>query len=212
MKVIALMSQKGGSGKSTLTRNLAVFVSLEGYDVLVLDTDEQNTVTDWYKDRPIEKKEKSPWVVSTQTAHIGEALSKAREKAFDFVFVDTPGRYASYLDRVIEAVDFVVVPCRTTRDDLKAQVKTALQLRQHNKLFGFVATQSPLRGFRRDVTFQSLESLGIVSPIQIPYLMDFQDGAASGLGVNELNPSSKASESINGLWNWIMSQMKEDII
>jgi len=212
VKSIALMSQKGGSGKSTLVRNLGIIAALNNHEVLILDTDEQATVAEWYKDRPLEKRSQSPYVVSTEILHIKDALQKAETKGFDFVFIDTPGRHSPYLDKVIEAVDFSLVPCRTTRDDIKAQIKTALQLQQQKASFAFVATQAPLRGFRRDVTFQSLESLGTVSPVQIPYLMDFQDGAACGLGVTEINPASRAAQSIQDLWAWLRDQMKEDIL
>ena len=212
VKIIALISQKGGSGKSTLARNIGVEAAKNGHEILILDADPQATVLEWYKDREASKRKVSPFIVGVEFSDLNKALIKAQKQELDYVILDTPGRYSSYLDKIINLIDFCLVPCRTTRDDIKAQIKTAIQLNQLKADFSFVATQAPIRGFRRDVTFECLASLGNVSPVQVPYLMDFQDGAASGLAVNEINSNSRASQSIKDLWLWLENQINRENI
>ena len=50
-KVISFANQKGGSGKTTLSANLAVLWSNSGYKVAVIDADAQNSLTYWLEAR-----------------------------------------------------------------------------------------------------------------------------------------------------------------
>ena len=50
-KVITFSNQKGGSGKSTLSANVAVLWSNSGYKVAVIDADPQNSLTYWLSER-----------------------------------------------------------------------------------------------------------------------------------------------------------------
>ena len=50
-KIIAFSNQKGGSGKSTLTANMAVLWSNSGYKVAVIDADAQKSLTYWLTER-----------------------------------------------------------------------------------------------------------------------------------------------------------------
>ena len=51
MKIVAIASQKGGSGKTTLTRNIAVAGAACRYNTVLLDTDPQGSLTDWWNRR-----------------------------------------------------------------------------------------------------------------------------------------------------------------
>ena len=49
--IILVGGEKGGSGKSCLAQNLAVYLQASNRDILLLDADPQGTTTDWIKER-----------------------------------------------------------------------------------------------------------------------------------------------------------------
>ncbi len=54
MRVISFVTQKGGTGKSTLAVNLAVTAEANGERVCILDLDPQGTSAAWYETRAAE--------------------------------------------------------------------------------------------------------------------------------------------------------------
>ena len=49
--ILLVGGEKGGSGKSCLAQNMAVYLQHQKKDVLLLDADPQGTTTDWAKER-----------------------------------------------------------------------------------------------------------------------------------------------------------------
>lgn len=88
MKVISFVTQKGGSGKTTLAFSCAVAAEKTGLKVLIVDMDPQGTAERWYQDRELE----TPPLVRINTSELEKALATARNKSFDLVLLDTPGR------------------------------------------------------------------------------------------------------------------------
>ncbi len=50
--ILAVVNQKGGTGKSTVATNIAACFAAEGREVLLIDADPQHTALDWRADRP----------------------------------------------------------------------------------------------------------------------------------------------------------------
>ena len=77
MRIIAIAMQKGGVGKSTLTRSLAVAGTEAGLNVLALDMDAQQSTRQWRdrRDAPL------PLVIFTTEIDLGRELDKARAAA-----------------------------------------------------------------------------------------------------------------------------------
>src|SRR3954470_24216287 len=91
MKAIAFVTQKGGSGKSTLCINLAVAAQGAGASVCILEMDRQATVSDWDERRGDE----GPEVAQIEAAQIDEVMTKLKSASYDYVFIDTPGVYSA---------------------------------------------------------------------------------------------------------------------
>lgn len=87
-KVIALATQKGGSGKSTISIHLAVEAlrSRKSAQVVILDLDPQGSVADWAERRELE----APIVLQALPGNLPAYLSQAREDDVDYVIIDTP--------------------------------------------------------------------------------------------------------------------------
>src|SRR5262252_4944319 len=121
MHVIALVTQKGGCGKSTLALSLAVAARSVNRRTLILDTDPQRTVSTWWQDR---EQDTPDCVEVFESTALPKALDLAKQKRFDLVFIDTPGRDDPINARVIGLADFCLIPCRPAMADMRAQNAT----------------------------------------------------------------------------------------
>lgn len=87
MKALTFVTQKGGSGKSTLCISLAVAAREAGHSVCILEMDRQATVSDWLDHRTVE----GPEVAQIDAAQLEPVMERLRDSAYDYVFIDTPG-------------------------------------------------------------------------------------------------------------------------
>ena len=117
MKTILIAAQKGGAGKTTLTRNLAVAAAEDGRHVLCLDLDPQGSLRGWWESREAD----SPSMLDRDPlpAEIRAAIGAARER-FDLCIIDTPPAASEWLAEAIDAADLVLIPVRPSPDDLRA--------------------------------------------------------------------------------------------
>jgi chromosome partitioning protein len=205
MRTIALVTQKGGCGKSTLALSLAVAAHGPRCKTLILDTDPQHTVFDWWHDRETS----TPDCVEIQDSQqISQAITAADRQGFDLVFIDTPGRDDPINARVISVADFCLIPCRPAMADMRAQRPTVDVVKRLEKGGGFVLMQTPARGPRFREAQRGLGVYGLpVAPTSIVYRQSYNDAYAAGMGVTEFEPGGKASEEIAALWQWVKTKI-----
>ena len=205
MQVISLVTQKGGCGKSILTLNLAVISQQAKRRTLIIDTDPQRTVSQWWQDR----EDESPDCVEIfESTEIDKGLKLARQKSFDFVIIDTPGRDDPINARVIGVSDFCLIPCRPALADMRAQHPTVGVVKRLEKNAAFVVVQAPSRGPRFGETQRGLGVYGLpVASVGVVHRQSYNDAYAIGLGVVEFEPKGKAAGEIANLWKWIVRKM-----
>lgn len=115
--IIALTSQKGGVGKSTLATNIAVALSLEGKDVLLVDADPQSTSTRWSNERA-DRFTETPLIHAVQKyGRIKPALIDLG-KRYSYVIVDCQGRESEEMRTALFAADVAIIPIRCSQPDL----------------------------------------------------------------------------------------------
>ena len=205
MHVISFVTQKGGSGKTTLTFCCAVAAQEQGARVLVLDMDPQGTAEAWYQDREAE----TPRLARVDSGSLAKALEAAKTQNFDVVLLDTPGRDEPAVAAAIRASDFCLIPCRPTPGDMKATPPTMATIKRLGKQGAFVLTQTPPRGVRLMEAEVGLGILGMVCPIRIVQRHAYQDAQGRGQGVTEFEPKGKAAEEVRQLWQWITKKMEK---
>ena len=205
MRVISFVTQKGGSGKTTLAVNCAVAAERAGRKTLILDLDGQGSAEAWYQVRDAE----TPRLVAIGSWKLPEAMAMAKSGDYDLVIIDTPGRDEPSVNAAIRAADFVVIPCRPTPVDLKATPPTAATVARLEKPGVFVLTQTPPRGERVREAEAALATLGVVCPVKIVARAAYQDAHGAGLGVLEFDPEGKASAEIDQLWRWMSKKMEK---
>ncbi len=121
MAVIAFASQKGGVGKSTLCRALAVEAIRAGLKTIVSDLDAaQGTVHEWAKDRA--KLGLNPPVAVRLCRTAAEALDGAGD--VDLLLVDGPAKADVETLALARVADLIVQPCGGGLDDLRPAIRT----------------------------------------------------------------------------------------
>lgn len=206
MKIISLVTQKGGSGKTTLALNCAVAALQRKIRVLVLDMDEQATAKKWYERRIDER----PLLFHVSALELEKTLSAARAQKIDWVFIDTAGRDDNGQAAAIRASDFCIIPCRPSAADLEATPATVETVRRLGKPFVFVLSQTPARSYRIKEAEQGLRVLGTVCPTPVVMRNAYQDAQAAGLGVTEYEPEGRAAKDISDCWQWIVSRIRKE--
>jgi chromosome partitioning protein len=205
MRVISFVSQKGGSGKTTLCFSIGVAAYEAGRKVLMLDLDRQASLRDWYADREAEE----PEVDTVELPKLEEALGGLEKLRFDYVFIDTPGKDDPANSKAITLSDFCIIPCRPTPGDMKAIRPTIANVDRVGKPTAFVLTQTPPKSFRVTEAKTALSMLGLVATTSIVQRNDHQDAQGAGLGVTEYDPNGKAAEEVRELWQWIEKTLRK---
>ena len=206
MKIISLVTQKGGCGKSTLTSNLAVAAYLKKGKILLLDADPQKTLMSWWKDRELSNME----CIVVGSNDIEGAIEHANKEKYTHVFIDTPGRAEAINAAAIRAADFCLIPCRPTLADMRAQKTTVEMIEQVNTPAAFVVNQSHSRGSRAVETKKGLALYSLpVSEKVVSYLVAYQDAYSAGKGVLEFDPDGRAAVEIHLLWIWLNNKMEQ---
>ncbi len=206
MKTIAFVNQKGGAGKSTLCQELAVCADLEGKKVAILDHDEQGSITQWGKDREKE----SPIIIPVIGKPLVDFINLAKEKKYDFVFIDTAGKDSPSSYEAMEQADLCLVPLRARKKDIyPARVNIEASMKLGKDLI-FVLNHCPPR-LRRDLIEKanSLGSYGTLCPVRIGNRVNFQDADDEGLSSTEYNSQDKSALEVQELWKWIKKFIKK---
>jgi chromosome partitioning protein len=112
--IVALLNQKGGVGKTTLTLHLAGAWPNNGNRVVVIDADSQGSALDWSEQRAKEALPRLFGVLARDTLH-REAPEIARDA--DHVLIDGPPRVATLMRSALLAADLIVIPAQPSPVD-----------------------------------------------------------------------------------------------
>lgn len=204
MNVLALITQKGGSGKSTLTVGLAVAAMADGERVAVIEADAQGTISSWKARRadPYPRVERV-----ADFAEIEQTISRLKAEGVWLAIIDTAATTNTLATGAITRADLCIIPARPSVADIEAAVPTLIAIRRLNRRFAFVLNQTPPRGCRVSEAATALNSLGVLALPYIGQRNDHQDALGAGLAVTEFAPEGKAADEMRALWRWISKQL-----
>ena len=121
MATIAIISQKGGAGKTTLALHLAAAAQDAGRVALIIDTDPQATASQWAAWR----QEAPPEVIDSPPPRLAAKVEAAQGQGAELIVIDTPPHADSAARAAVEVADLVLIPCRPSAFDLSAIQTTA---------------------------------------------------------------------------------------
>jgi chromosome partitioning protein len=210
MQTIALVGQKGGSGKTTLAASLAVAASQAGETVVALDLDPQGSLAAWGNDRAEDMPPAVDSLTGDKLNQISEILKKLEAKGFTVAILDCPGVASTAITNAMRCADLCLVPARPTKIDLRAAIPTVQSIVSLKRNFAFVLNQCPTtaRGSRANEAASGLKMLGALADPPITSRADYQDALAAGQGVTEYAPHGKAAEEAKALWVWVSRTLK----
>ena len=205
MKVVAVIGQKGGTGKTTTAENLAVEAAGRGKTVALIDLDSQPTSATWGDRRESE----NPAVVSAQVARLRPVLDAARKQGTELVVLDTPPRTSEAALEAAKAADLVLVPVRPLINDME----TLPALREVVTFAGsppafVVVNGASVQGTRHLDAQKAAEGMGFkVCPVVLHQRSAYGDAPSVGKGVTEYDPEGKAADEIRKLCKFVYKQL-----
>lgn len=113
MNIWSLVSQKGGSGKTTIAVYLALTAQLKGSVVSIIDLDPQRSAEQWSEMREARTGSQEPTVVHGTTNNLDAMLATCRDMSTDLVLIDTPPAVDRSMTYAAAAADLVIVPTRS---------------------------------------------------------------------------------------------------
>jgi len=205
MPTIAIISQKGGAGKTTLAIHLAAAAQDAGTIALIVDTDPQATASQWAAWR----QDKPPEVIDSPPPRLAVKIRQAREQGAEWIVIDTPPHADSAARAAVEVADLVLIPCRPSAFDLSAIETTAKLVQLLRKPAYVVFVAGPPNAFRvYQEAGELVESYGTrPCPLQIPDRAAYRHASAEGRTVMELEPAGKAAEDIRQIYKWVCRQV-----
>lgn len=203
MKKIALISQKGGTGKTTLTLNLAVYAESVGLTTAICDLDPQGSSLVWYKKRKSQGLE-APLVKSLHAVGIEDILEKLEQVGADLVFFDTAPHSQNEALVTAKNSDLIIIPCKPSLVDLTAIKSTVDIVTLAGKPAIGVITMTPSQS---NITEQARKAIGqygvTIAPTNIGNRIAFVHSFTEAKGVVEYEPHGQATEEIKELFDFI---------
>jgi chromosome partitioning protein len=213
MRTIALLTQKGGAGKTTLAASLAVAAAHAGERVIALDLDPQASLSRWGKYREAARAPNKVMIEQLESERLPRLraiLEGLSGVGFTLAVFDTAGADNAAARLVTEVADLCLLPTRPTRLDVEATAATFRAVFLAKRKAAFVLNQCPptYRSSRTSDSAKGLTNLGVLAEPMLCARVDFQDANSAGLGVTEYARGSRAAEEIEALWSWIRAQLE----
>ena len=203
---------KGGTGKTTISFNLAERAFRSGLDVSLLDFDPQEGslgIADLRSSAP----GRPSWLVAPRRVSVSDAEALSRMKASDpgrLLVCDLPGADSMALVRLLSEMDLILSPVGSGVPDLLAAANFASTVSgmRLDLPVVFVANSIVHIERRRNSLLDELSTLGVeVCPVIVHHRVAHLDSLRTGLGVCEAFPRSTAALEITALWEWTCDRL-----
>jgi chromosome partitioning protein len=204
MHVLVMASQKGGSGKTTLSGHLAVEADSAGIGpVALIDTDPQGSLAHWWNAR----KSATPHFAKVGLVELGNALTQLGNAGIKLAVIDTPPAITASIAQVVAHADLVVIPTRPSPHDLRAVGATVDIAERHGKPVVFVINGATPRARITGEAAVALSQHGVVAPVMLHHRVDFAASMVDGRTVGEIVAKSQSAKEVRDLWLYIQDRL-----
>jgi chromosome partitioning protein len=206
-KVIVVAQQKGGAGKTTLSRHLAVAAEQNGHaPVALIDADPQGGLAKWWNRRS-RKGRQTPLFVATSLTELEGNLVRLERAGVRLVIIDTPPQVSSLIRTLVKTADLVLVPVRPSPDDLDAVGATIAIVEACCKPMVFVINAATKKARITASAAIKLSQHGRVAEPIIHNSIAFPVSATQGLTVGEEDAKASPALEIAELWTYVSQQL-----
>lgn len=202
MKILAVISQKGGVGKTTLATSLAVAANRAGLQVALFDLDDQASASFWGGLRE-KRGEVAPYVRDVKLSLLPRDLERAEAGGADLVIIDCPPIHGAAIDAANPA-DYVLIPTKADILDIRAMRSTVALMQSIKKPCGVVLTFCPPTGAEIEQAREIVRKIGAdLVPVEVHQRKAFARAQQDGQTVQEYEPTGKAAEEVAALYSHI---------
>jgi chromosome partitioning protein len=206
MDILTVASQKGGTGKTTLSAHLAVEAERVGAGpVAVVDTDPQGSLADWWNQRAAD----TPIFAAVEVIRLADHTAALHREGVNLVVIDTPPALLQTIRSAILVADLVLIPARPSPHDLRAVGVVVEMAEQARKGFCFVVNGATPRTTIALEAVQALAQHGPVAPVIVHQRIDFAGSMVDGRTVGEISASSRSADEITPLWKYVHTQIRK---
>jgi chromosome partitioning protein len=206
MKTVVITSQKGGSGKTTLTAHLAVAAeNAKNGPTVVIDTDPQQTLATWWNARTFEQ----PKLAPTSLRDLPQKLGALDEAGFTYCFIDTPPALTEQNRQVLKMADLVLIPTRPSPNDLWSLGATLDLIKTSGTPFLFVLMQAKANARITVQTIAALSQHGQVLQSVVHDRVDYAASMTDGRTAQEITPSGQGAAEVVELWGLVKKRLGE---
>lgn len=208
MKIIAIASQKGGVGKSTLAIHLAVAAHNDGMDVLLADLDPHSqTATEWASER----RSDFPVVVQVDHVDMKALIDQAKDEGFDLVIFDCPPYINDVVYEASTLADYTLIPSQPEFAPIRTLGRIVEVVSDpyavvlngcHPARLGNETQKT------REARVAVLNAGIRVAPQAISRRIDLTDALNSGDSVFEYDMQGKASVEVQSLYEWVKEELR----
>ena len=201
MRTIAIIAQKGGTGKTTLAIHLST--ALKGQTAIV-DLDPQASASTWADKREIN----NPVVVSAQASRLKSVLDTAQGNGVKWTILDTAPHSEQSALAAARASDLILLPCRPAILDIQAILTTGDLIKIAQKPALFVISAAPPRGQLTGQAQEIAASYDLpVAQTVIHHRVAFSHSLVVGQTVAEYPHDGRALNEIKSLAKEITSKL-----
>lgn len=204
VRVVVFASQKGGSGKTTLSGHIAVEAERAGDGpVALIDTDPQGSLAKWWNARAAS----TPAFAQASLEELDACLDHLKSLGFRLIVVDTPPAVTQTIAHVVARADLVIVPTRPSPHDLRAVGPTVDIAESLGKPLVFVVNSATARTRITSETAVALSQHGVVAPVTLHHRVDFAASMIDGRTVGDIRPDSKSAREVATLWVYMRDRL-----
>jgi chromosome partitioning protein len=197
MKTLAIISQKGGSGKTTIAVHVAVCAAQRKLKTAIIDIDPQRSAYQWNQSRPDGMKLDA---VTANASQLAALLAKAKAGGIDLAIIDSAPHSDSEAAIAAQLADYALIPCRPARFDLDAIASTVDIAKAANTPAAVVINAAP-RGRLADEARAALQRQGVtVLDLVLHQRAAYSHAVIDGRSVHEYEPGGKAAAEIDDLY------------
>ena len=205
MKTVAIISQKGGVGKTTAAIEIGFAAHQACFVTAIVDLDPQGSAANWAGRRKAE----GPSVIGSQASRLGVILETLRQSGTDIAIIDTPPSAEAVAMQAAKLSDFIIIPTRPGGFDLEAIQSTLEMVELLTKPAAVLVNAIPTNRLHLGITtLAGLWQRGIAAaPFVWMERAAFADLGADGKPALERDPESKASQEVARLFSWLCEQV-----